>query len=109
MAAGSGWCPRLFVIEIRKTMWSKDAAFGRVSNVHLKDIDVTAHTMPESMLKGFDADHGVSDITVEQLSINGRRISDAESGAICLQCIRPRPVIYPVNHTIAAPGALNSA
>ena len=80
MDAGGGWCPRLFVIEIRKTMWSHDGQYGRVSDVRLEDIDVTGHEMPESLLAGYDADHGVCDIAVENLCVNGRKISDAVQG-----------------------------
>ena len=80
MDAGGGWCPRLFVIEIRKTMWSHDEAYGQVSGVQLKTIDVTANEVPESLLVGYDAEHGVSDISIERLSINGRMINDAGQG-----------------------------
>lgn len=70
----------LLVLEIIDCMWSKDSIRGRIDNIHFKDIKVKAWHTPRSTLRGYDAEHLVQNVTVENLRINGQRIIDMASG-----------------------------
>ncbi|MBA4388772.1 MAG: hypothetical protein C0404_12375 [Verrucomicrobia bacterium] len=70
----------LIVLEIISCMWSKDSIRGRIDDIHFKNIDVHAWATPHSALRGFDSEHLVQNVTVENLRINGRRITDMATG-----------------------------
>ena len=76
VAPGDFYVPPLVVLEIISCMWSKDDIRGHVRDIHFKDIEVTAHGVPPSHLCGFDADHLVQDVTIENLRINGQQVRD---------------------------------
>jgi hypothetical protein len=69
----------LIVLEIIHCMWSKDHDLrGHIHDIHFRDITVTSWGMPPSYLRGFDSDHLVQNVTVENLRVNGQRIADLE-------------------------------
>jgi hypothetical protein len=74
--------PRLLVLSIRKNAWSRDERRGRLRNVLVKDVSVTGRHFPESRLHGCDAEHQVENVTIENLRVNGRRITSAEKGRV---------------------------
>ena len=78
------YVPQLFVIIIRPTRVSSDDQVGTVHGVTLKDIFVTGNLMPESSLTGFDAQHNVRDVSIENLRFNGRPANNAEVAHIKL-------------------------
>lgn len=49
---------------------------GRIENIRFNNIQVTGPRMPESYFLGFDAEHGVKNIRVSDLSLNGRKIEE---------------------------------
>ena len=53
---------------------------GRIEEIHFKDIEVQAWRTPPSALRGFDAAHPVRNVLLENLRINGRRITDLAAG-----------------------------
>lgn len=53
---------------------------GRIRDICFKNIQVTGETVPVSPIQGFDDDHAVENVTVENLWIHGRHILNAESG-----------------------------
>jgi hypothetical protein len=61
-----------------------DEERGRIEDVHFENIRVTAPNMPLSRLIGFDADHLVQRVAIENLTLNGRRVTDLESANIQL-------------------------
>lgn len=75
-----GYCPRLIVLEIRANSYSNDKERGRIQNIVFKDIFVTGKDFPESYFVGYDSEHQVKDITIENLRINGKLIINAEEG-----------------------------
>jgi len=53
---------------------------GQIRNVTVKNVQVVAGALPYSVIAGFDAGHGVENVTIEGLSYQGRAITD-EAGA----------------------------
>ena len=82
---GDDYCPRLLVLEIVKTRYSKDVERGTIEGVHVKDVVVSGGPLPTSHLGGYDAEHGVEDVTIENLRVNGRLVADAETGRFAIR------------------------
>ena len=76
-AGTKGHCPSLLAISI-------SAKGGPVQNVRLKNITVTGcgKCVPRSSLRGFDADHGIEDVTIENLRLFGKPVRSAEEGRL---------------------------
>jgi hypothetical protein len=81
----ANWCPRLLVIEIVKTVWNRDSARGTVDNVTLRNVSVTGKPFPPSRIQGFDEEHQVKGVTIENLRINGRVIRSVEDANIIVK------------------------
>lgn len=79
------WVPRLLIIEIVSTMWNHDKVRGTVDGVTLRNISVTGKPFPPSRLQGIDADHTVKNITLENLRINGSRMTSLEEAAFTIK------------------------
>jgi hypothetical protein len=94
--APGGHLPRLLVVEIRGTNYSKDPQRGTVRDVLFREITVTAPRMPDSFLSGFDAEHTVAGVTVEALTLNGKPVADASGAKLSVRghvedvSVRPR-------------------
>jgi len=69
---------QLIVLVTGGNMWSKDTIRGRVDGIRFENIEVTAWTTPEVYLAGLDAEHQVQDITIENLRVNGRRVTGTD-------------------------------
>jgi hypothetical protein len=77
--------PRLLVIEIRGNPYSQDAQRGTVERVLFRNILVTAPRMPDSYLSGFDAEHGITGVAIEALSLNGKPVADAATAKLSIR------------------------
>ena len=55
-----------------------------IQGVLLKDITVTGsgRHFPRSVLRCFDADHGVEDVTIENLRVYGKPVRNEQEGRI---------------------------
>jgi len=73
-----GYVPELFVIVIAHNKYSFDPERGTVRDVNFKDISVTGKPTMPSSFTGFDAQHDVRAVTIENLRFNGRRITNAD-------------------------------
>ncbi len=71
------FCPTLMTLVIFKTFYSKDTSRGTIRDVLFKDINVFSARPPPSSFRGFDAEHGVDGVTIENLRFNGRPVHDA--------------------------------
>ena len=58
---------------------------GRIERVTVRNIHVLGPRVPTSILKGYDAHHGVRDIRIEGLTIGGRPILSATEGHFLLR------------------------
>lgn len=77
--------PNLMVMEIIKCMWSADDERGTMRDIRVKNVSVTGPYLPESRLRGFDADHRVERVTIENLTYNGEKIKTLEKAKIAVQ------------------------
>jgi hypothetical protein len=76
-----GFCPRLMVVEIKKTGWNKDPMRGNVRNVVFKDIYVTTPKyIPASEFSGYDETHTTDGVSIQNLVINGKRVKSLAEG-----------------------------
>jgi len=71
------YVPQLFVIVIHPTMWSSDRQAGTVRPVSLKAIYVSGKPAPASSVSGFDSEHDVRGVSIENLRFNGQPATDA--------------------------------
>lgn len=60
--------------------WSSTSERGQVRNVTIKDVTVLAGNDVGSRITGYDAEHTVENVTIENLNIFGKVITGAESG-----------------------------
>ncbi|MCX6223927.1 MAG: glycosyl hydrolase family 28 protein [Bacteroidia bacterium] len=58
---------------------------GKISNILFKDIQVVGGLLPFSVFHGFDKEKNVSGIRIENLTYQGKRLTDTESARIRLQ------------------------
>ena len=77
-----GYSPALLVVEIVGTMWSKDTQRGTARNITFRNIDVTGKPVMSSELQGFDAQHVVRNVTIENLRVNGRIMRTPQEASI---------------------------
>ncbi len=76
------FCPELMTLVIFKTFYSKDEARGTIRSVLFKDIDVASPKTPPSSFRGYDAEHGVDGVTIENLRVNGQPVRNAEAARL---------------------------
>jgi hypothetical protein len=80
---------RLFSIQIRPNQFARSKTLGRISNLHFKNIQVTTpggKPMKRiNLFQGYDAESRVSDVVIENLTINGEVIRDARQGRFELE------------------------
>jgi len=79
------YCPKLIVVEVTQTNYSRDKERGRIDGIRFRNISVTGPRRPRSVLRGYDEDHPVEDVTVENLSFNGKRVRNAEEAGFVIK------------------------
>jgi hypothetical protein len=77
-----GFLPKLISIVNHPGYVSVDDQRGRISDVGLENITVTAPHMPESELKGCDSEHALEHITIKNLRLNGSEITNANQARL---------------------------
>lgn len=73
--------PDIFATNIMHCMWSEDDKRGLISDITLRNISVTTdddQPMPKIVLVGLDAEHTTNNITIENLTVNGKHITSDE-------------------------------
>jgi len=70
---------------IRKNFYSQDDQRGTVRDVLFKNISVTGSRMPESWMRGLDAEHDVSGVSLVNLRFNGKRLQTAQDAHLRLE------------------------
>jgi len=79
------YCPQLFVLIIRENNYSQDKERGQIQNILFKNISVTGKCFPSSYFVGYDSDHDVRDVTIENLRVNGKLITNAEDAHLSIR------------------------
>ena len=81
---GDGYSPALLEIVIRKNPYSQDPGCGTVRDIVFKDIAVTSRREPSSSFRGFDAEHAVEGVTIQNLRFNDRAVGDAQAARLSI-------------------------
>jgi hypothetical protein len=76
------FCPKLLVLIIYKCMWSQDAKRGTMQGVTVRNCTVSGKPLPPSHLQGYDAQHAVRDVTIDNLRINGQAVRNLEDAKV---------------------------
>ncbi|MGE5395808.1 MAG: glycosyl hydrolase family 28 protein [Candidatus Saccharibacteria bacterium] len=74
-----GW---LIDFKILFSQYSKDKQRGMIENVRFKNINVEGETFPYSQLLGFDENHRIKGVSIENLVIQGTRVNGPYNGMI---------------------------
>jgi len=56
--------------------------------VHFKDISVVGGPFPVSIIQGYDAEHVIEDVTIENLVVHGRKITSANAARMVVEVAR---------------------
>lgn len=75
----SGW---LIDFKILNSRYSKDVQKGKIENVKFKNISVDGEHFPYSQLLGFDEEHRISNVEIEDFLIHGEKITSTYNGMI---------------------------
>jgi hypothetical protein len=51
---------------------------GHIRDIHFRNIQIMDGKLPFSVINGYDADHIVQNVTFENISVQGRKISTAK-------------------------------
>ena len=78
----TNYCPRFLVLVVVKTGNSHDQERGTMENVVVRNCSITGKPLPKSQLRGYDAEHGIRGVTIENLRINGRVVRSLKEAAI---------------------------
>jgi hypothetical protein len=76
---------KLIDIKILFSKYSKDALRGQVSNIGFTNIQIVDGPFPVSIIQGYDGEHLVKDVTIEKLSVQGRKISNANEAKMVVE------------------------
>jgi hypothetical protein len=79
MGQGDG-VNHLIDLWIGKSPWTRDAQRGTIEGVSFKNLSVTGGNVPESRVWGADASHAIRGVTIENLTILGRKILSLQDG-----------------------------
>ena len=79
------YCPQLFVLIIRENNYSQDQERGQIQNIVFKNISVTGKCFPSSYFVGYDREHDISDVTIENLRVNGKPITNPEEAHLSIR------------------------
>ncbi|MFC1452250.1 glycosyl hydrolase family 28 protein [Verrucomicrobiota bacterium] len=74
-----GYLPTLIRLSNQVGYVSSDCDRGRIEDIRFENI---APAMPPSQLRGFDEEHPVQRVTVANLSLNGRLVTDLENAGM---------------------------
>lgn len=61
---------------------------GRIREIHVKDLHVVEGALPYSVIAGFDDEHAVEDVVIENFRYQGRRLHDAAAARLVTDAAR---------------------
>ena len=74
-----GW---LIDFKILESQYTKDKQRGKIEDVVFKDIQVEGEHFPYSQLQGFDAQHQIKNVMLDNFYIHGKKITSTYNGLI---------------------------
>lgn len=79
---------KLIDLKILYARYSRDPERGQIRDVHFRDVAVVDGTFPVSVIRGWDADHLIEDVTIENLTVHGRPIRNANEAKMVVELAR---------------------
>lgn len=76
---------KLIDIKILHSQYSKDPERGQIRNILFKDIQLIDGPFPVSIIRGFDGEHLIDNITFENLTVYGREIQSANDAKMVVE------------------------
>ncbi|MBC8079023.1 MAG: hypothetical protein H7X86_01670 [Gorillibacterium sp.] len=79
---------KLIDIKVLHAQYSHDEHRGQVRDIYFKDIHVVDGPFPVSIIRGFDGEHMIDNVTVENLTVYGKKISNANEAKMVVELSR---------------------
>jgi len=79
-----GFLPTLMHTCINPTIYTHDENRGKIHDICYRNISVTAPSMPPSNFDGFDADHQTCGVRIENLTFNGKPVTNLEDANVTI-------------------------
>jgi hypothetical protein len=76
---------KLVDMKILFSKYSKDTARGQIRDIRFRNIQIVDGLFPVSVIQGFDGEHLVKDVTIENLLVCGRRINSANEAKMVVE------------------------
>lgn len=76
--------PFLVTLEVNTGYVTVDTVRGHIDDVRFENIEVASRWMPRSRIHGYDAEHLVQRVRIENLCINGQKVTSLEAGGFKL-------------------------
>ena len=78
------YIPNLLTIVIGKNPYSQDTERGRVRDVVFSNVSVLGDRAPRSYFAGYDAEHGVTGVAIENLRFGGEAATNAADARLAI-------------------------
>jgi len=79
---------KLIDLKILYARYSRDPERGWIRDVHFRDVGVVDGTFPVSVIRGWDGDHLIEDVTIENLTVHGHPIRNANEAKMVVELAR---------------------
>ncbi len=85
---------KLIDLKVTLDRYSRDEERGHVRGVTLRNIQVVDGPFPPSIIQGYDSEHSVEDVIIENLMVRGRPVADCAEAKLVVEKARtPRFVV----------------
>jgi hypothetical protein len=92
---------RLFYLTLQKHEFAPpDGEMGQISDITFRNITATGNFQRPNVIKGWDANHKVYNITFENLKINGQYIHNAEEGNFNIDPETTHNIVFKVDESL---------
>ncbi|MDP2338104.1 MAG: glycosyl hydrolase family 28 protein [Bacteroidota bacterium] len=78
------FCPMLIQAQVLKSIYSFDSQRGTMKNITFKDISVTSSQFPLSTFNGFDSEHRITDVIIQNLRFNSQVIQSSQQAGFTI-------------------------
>ncbi len=96
-----GW--RIFYLTLAKHEFAPaDGEMGQISDITFRNITATGNFQRPNVIKGWDANHKVYNITFENLKINGQYIHNAEEGNFDIDPETTHNIVFKVDESLCS-------
>jgi len=76
---------KLIDIKILHAQYTRDKEKGYVRDIRFKNIQVVDGPFPVSIIRGYDGEHMIEDVTIEDLIVHGKKITSANEAKMVVE------------------------